>query len=174
MKIIETDRLILRPFRHGDQQAMFDSWTSDEQVAKWCRWYAHRDISDTEALLEMYLNEAENSFPYRWAITIKGEDKPVGCIDVVDMDEDKSFCEIGYVISRRLWGQGLMTETVKAVMEELFRCGFEKVTAACKTDNTGSRRVMEKSGMTFVKEGVYQEKFGSDKTIPVLYYEIKR
>lgn len=174
MEIIETERLILRPFRQGDQQAMFDSWTSDEQVAKWCRWYTHKDISDTEALLEMYLNEAENGFPYRWAITLKGADKPIGCIDVVGMDDKESFCEIGYVISRKLWGKGLMTETVRAVTEELFRCGFKKVIAACKTDNIGSRRVMEKSGMTFAAEDVYQEKFGSDKTIPVFYYEIKR
>ena len=40
--IIETDRLILRPLTLDDAQTAFDTWTSDPEVAKYRRYYAHK------------------------------------------------------------------------------------------------------------------------------------
>ncbi|MGN0691601.1 MAG: GNAT family N-acetyltransferase, partial [Oscillospiraceae bacterium] len=83
MSILKTERLILRPFRETDAEAMFRNWTSDECVAEHCRWFAHEDISVTEQLLKMYMDEAEKGFEYRWAITLRDKDEPVGVIDIV-------------------------------------------------------------------------------------------
>jgi RimJ/RimL family protein N-acetyltransferase len=61
--------------------------------------------------------------------------------------------EFGYVLARRWWGQGLMTEALTEVggwalrQEHIFRVG-----SVCDVDNIGSARVMEKSGLT--REGL--------------------
>jgi ribosomal-protein-alanine N-acetyltransferase len=67
-----------------------------------------------------------------------------------------SRAEIGYVIGRKYWGEGLMTEAVK----EVIRFGFERmnlnrIQATCFPENIGSYRVMEKAGMKF--EGTLRE-----------------
>ena len=56
--VLLTERLVLRPFRKDDAEAMFLNWTSDENVARYCRWYAHENISITEKLLKMYIEDA--------------------------------------------------------------------------------------------------------------------
>ena len=170
MSILETERLILRPFKEGDAESMYKSWTSDSRVAEYCRWYTHENISATEYLLKMYLDEAEKGFEYRWAITLRGKDKPIGCIDIVDTEE----MELGYVISYDCWNKGLMTEAVKAVIDELFRMGFDRITARHAVDNPASGRVMEKCGMKYIKNDTTNRKFGSDELCEVKCYEIKR
>lgn len=173
MSIIKTERLVLRPFRKDDARAMYRNWTSDARVAEYCRWYAHEDISVTEALLAMYIDEAAEGFDYRWAITLKENDEPIGCVDVVGVD-NVNVPDIGYVLSRKYWGKGIMTEAVKAVFDELFRCGFNKIGAWHRIENPASGRVMEKCGMEYKCVRMEQRKFGSDELCEVKYYEISR
>jgi quinolinate synthase len=171
--VLLTERLVLRPFRKDDAEAMFLNWTSDENVARYCRWYAHENISITEKLLKMYIDDAASETSYRWAITLNGHDEPIGCIDVVQFREN-SVPEVGYVLSRRHWGQGLMTEALGAVTEELFRCGFSKIFACHAVDNPASGRVMEKCGMVYTHREWIQKKFNSDELCEVKCYGIEK
>lgn len=168
MSVLYTERLVLRPFRSGDAEAMYKNWTFDERVARYCRWYPHKGIAETEDYLKMCL-ETE----YCWAITLKDTDEPIGAINLVGENND-GVSEIGYVLAHDYWGKGIMTETVKAVLEELFGCGFEKIGAWHNVDNPASGKVMEKCGMTYVRNDMAQKKFGSDEQCEVKYYEISR
>lgn len=168
MNTLHTERLILRPFTENDAAAMFRNWTSDERVARHCRWHAHKDISETEQYLQMCL-KAE----YSWAITLKEKDEPIGCIDVVG-ENSAGVPEIGYVLAHEHWRKGYMTETVKAVIDELFRCGFEKIGACHDVNNPASGRVMQKAGMIYVRNEKAQKKFGSDEQCEVRCYEIEK
>ena len=168
MNILYTDRLVLRPFRSGDAEAMYKNWTYDERVARYCRWYPHTSISATEEYLKMCI-----SAEYSWAITLKDRDEPIGGIDLVGTNS-VGVPEIGYVLMYEHWGQGIMTEAVKAVIDELFRNGFDKIGACHNIDNPASGRVMEKCGMTYVRSCMAQKKFGSDEQCEVKCYEICR
>ncbi len=173
MSILTTERLTLRPFKEGDADSMFRNWTSDEEVARYCRWYRHKNIDSTRHLLRLYLEEAAAGFEYRWALTPKDEpDNVVGCVDVVGTRDNGTCAELGYVISRSLWGKGLMTEAVTAVIQELFRCGFKRVIARHHTDNPASGRVMEKCGMRYVEMEQEVKKSGGDQLCGVRVYEI--
>ena len=174
MRIIETQRLLLRPFRTDDAKMMYQNWTYDERVARYCRWYPHQSISDTQALLEMYLEQAKKGFPYRWAITYKGDDIPIGVIDVVGVSEDGKRAEVGYVLSHAYWNRGIMSECLKAVIDFLFQAGFEEISANHHVDNPASGRVMEKCGMQFCGYEETQEKYGSDKLCKVKCYGIMK
>jgi len=46
-KIMETERLILRPFHINDAQAMYKNWASDDEVTKFLTWETHKDIDTT-------------------------------------------------------------------------------------------------------------------------------
>lgn len=166
MSILYTNRLVLRLFRDGDAEAMYRNWTSDERVAKYCRWHTHKSIAETQEYLLKCLKSE-----YCWAITLKGSDEPIGAIDLVGVNS-AGVPEIGYVLSYGHWGQGIMTEAVKAVIEELFRCGYKKIGACHHIDNPASGRVMQKCGMTYVENRMEQRKFGSDEQCEVKCYEI--
>ncbi len=166
MKTLHTNRLILRPFQVNDAGAMYKNWTTDERVAKYCRWHPHKSISETETYLKLCLDAK-----YSWAITLKGKDEPIGAIDVVGVNQF-GVHEIGYVLSHDYWGQGIMTEAATAVIAELFRCGFDKIGSCHDVDNPASGEVMKKCGMTCVGSGMEQKKFGSDEQCEVRYYEI--
>ncbi len=168
MSVIQTERIVLRRFKHGDAEAMYKNWTSDERVAHYCRWNAHKSIAETKAYLQMCF-ETE----YSWAITLKDTDEPIGCIDVVGVNS-VGVPEIGYVLCYDYWGKGIMTEVVEAVIKELFRCGFDKVGACHCVDNPASGRVMEKCGMTYVRNMMAQKKFDSDELCEVRCFEISR
>lgn len=168
MSTLYTSRLILRPFQEGDAEAMYKNWTCDERVARYCRWHPHKNITETEEYLAMCIN-AE----YSWAITLKDKDEPIGCVDLVGIDS-VGVPEIGYVLAYGHWGNGIMTEAVKAVLDELFRCGFDKLGACHHTDNPASGRVMEKCGMTYIGSRMEQRKFGSEEKCEVRCFEIRR
>ena len=54
----------------------------------------------------------------------------IGDISVVDRDEAVNACEVGYILSKDYWGQGLMTEALKAVLNYLLQdAEFNRVTA---------------------------------------------
>lgn len=59
-KIIETERLILRPFREEDAEPMFRNWTSDPEVSKFLTWPAHESVEVRDLYLYGILGGAWN------------------------------------------------------------------------------------------------------------------
>lgn len=60
--------------------------------------------------------------------------------------------ELGYRLRRADWGQGLAAEGAAALRDWGFaEAGYEKILACTMAVNHGSRRVMEKLGMTFLR-----------------------
>ncbi|HEY0798310.1 MAG TPA: GNAT family N-acetyltransferase [Candidatus Baltobacteraceae bacterium] len=76
-------------------------------------------------------------------------------MDIDDGPQDT--VAIGYVLKPEFWNQGYATEMSRAAL----RIAFEDlelpcVYAAALPENAASRRVMEKCGMTYVREFLYQ------------------
>ena len=124
MSVLYTDRLILRPFCATDAQAMFDGWTQDARVAKYCRWHPHTSLDMTEGLLAIYMDTTDPRYPYRHAITLKDGEALIGVIDVVEISPDGTTAEIGYLLAYSYWNKGYMTEALEAMIAHLFACGF--------------------------------------------------
>jgi len=73
----------------------------------------------------------------------------------LSIDGDKQG-EIGYVLNRNNWNQGLMTECARKVISFGFgQLGMHRIFGGCDPANTASYRVMEKLGMQ--KEGHLRE-----------------
>lgn len=146
---IETPRLILRRFEVGDAEDMFCNWASDNEVTRYLSWAPHVDTEESARILQRWVCEYENPDNYHWGIVPKDMGCVTGSIGVVNSSENNLRCEIGYCISRALWGRGMMTEALMAVIWFLFEnTGFNRIEAKHDTRNIASGRVMQKAGMT--------------------------
>lgn len=155
-KVLRTERLILRPFRTDDAEAMFENWASDPVVTKFLTWTPHRSTEETRALLALWEEEAKRPETYHWAITLGGE--VIGDIALVSVVEANERAVTGYCLSRRHWGKGIMTEAYGEVLRYLFEeVGFHRIESSHSAENPASGRVMEKCGLLY--EGTFRKEF---------------
>ena len=148
---IETERLILRPFRAEDAPAMFRNWASDPAVTEYVTWKTHACVEETVGIVESWVRRtAEDPGFYQWAIELKSLGEPIGSIAVAHLNTGAESAELGWCIGRAWWGQGIMPEAGAAVVAFLFeRAGFRRVAARYDTRNIKSGRVMQKLGMHY-------------------------
>lgn len=147
---LETERLILRRFRMEDAQAMFDNWASDPVVTRYLTWPAHSSVAVSQMVMRDWVEGYERADCYKWAITRKGDDRPVGDISVVRKNEEIGSVDIGYCLGNSCWGMGIMTEALRAVIGFLIaQVGANRVVAEHDRNNPASGRVMAKAGMTY-------------------------
>ena len=120
-------------------------------------WDAHESPEVTQQSIARWVENYQNMDFYKWGICLKeNPDSVIGDISVVDMDEAVNACEVGYILIKDYWGQGLMTEALKAVLNYLLQdAGFNRVIAIFVTANPASGRVMAKAGMSY--EGTFRQ-----------------
>ena len=150
---LQTDRLILRRFVESDAEAMFQNWASSAENLTYVTWDPHPNVDVTRKSIRNWVASYANPNYYKWAICLKeNPEQVIGDISIVEMDENDSSCEIGYILGKNYWGRGMMTEALKAVLDFCFtQAGFQKVRARYASLNPASGRVMEKAGMTYLK-----------------------
>lgn len=148
-EVIRTRRLTLRPPREEDAGAIFQGYAQDPAVTRFLQWRPHQSIAETERFLQECVRAWAEGERRPWTITREPVDSPRGMVELRVMDHR---AELGYVLARAEWGQGLMTEAVEAVLAAaLAEPALYRVAAVCDVENVASARVMEKSGM--VREG---------------------
>ena len=172
---LQTDRLILRRFVESDTEAMFQNWASSAENLAYVTWDPHPNLEVTRNSIRNWVASYANPNYYKWAICLKeNPEQVIGDISIVAMDENDSCCEIGYVLGKAYWGCGMMTETLKAVLDFCFtQAGFQKVRARYASLNPASGCVMEKAGMSYLKtitNGVERKDYVAD----LIYYQIKK
>lgn len=147
---IETTRLILRRALREDAQPMFYNWASDPEVTKFLTWPTYESVDAAHSILEQWTNQYENKDYYHWMIVLKELGQPIGSISVVHMDESTASCEIGYCIGSAWWHMGIMSETLSAVIDYLFKeVGASRITAKHDVNNPRSGSVMKRCGMQY-------------------------
>lgn len=169
-KTLETNRLILRQFKMDDAQMFFDNWANDERVTKYLTWNPHKTVALTKQLLTEWINNYQYNNYYQWAIELKENKEVIGSISIVDMDEKNETVEVGYSLSYKYWNQGIMTESLKKVIEFFFNeVKIKKLIARHDSRNIASGCVMKKCGMKYIKS---IEDVNKNENIILNYYEI--
>lgn len=158
--IIETERLLLRAFEESDLDDFF-AYASVPGVGEKAGWPHHENIETSRWILRSFLDEKEV-----FAVYHKADRKVIGSLGLHKSwaNEDEAYKhlkvkEIGYVLSKNYWGQRLMPEAVKAVIDYGFNTlGVEAFTCGHFSVNAESRRVIEKNGFRFVKQSEFHAK----------------
>lgn len=171
-KRIETDRLILRPFVTEDAESMYRNWASDPAVTKFLSWPTYKSVDTAHEILEIWTKQYADPTFYQWAIELKELGQPMGSISVVSHDDRVDMAEIGFCIGKNWWGQGIMTEAMKAVMEYLFtEVGVQRIEAGHDPNNPASGAVQRKCGLKY--EGTLRRRIRSNQGITdVAWYAI--
>lgn len=168
---IETERLILRPWHKEDLQDFYE-YASVPGVGEMAGWKHHESIDKSEEILKLFI-EGKSTF----AVQYKENKKVIGSLGIhgswTSKDEKYAHLnskEIGYVLSKKYWGKGLMAEAVKAVINYCFKeLGLEALTICHFVENIQSKRVIEKCGFEFVKYDKYYAK-GLEKEFDEMQY----
>lgn len=147
---LTTARLTLRRPVTADAPAIYEEYAGDPAVTKYLMWRPHRSLGDTAAFLTLADEGWVSGKSLAWAITYRDSDRVIGMIGA---RPSLHKTDIGYVLGRRHWGQGIMTEAGRAIVELLFQeRTMYRVWATCDTENHASARVLEKLGMA--REGI--------------------
>lgn len=148
--VLYTKRLILRKMERGDYIDMFD-YAKDSTVTRYLTWDPHPDKTYTLKYLSYVQSRYKAGEFFDWAVI--HNNKMIGTCGFTTIDENNLKGEIGYVISPQYQGRGIATEAVLKVIEFGFSTlGLNRIEAHFMPENTSSKRVMEKAGMTF--EGI--------------------
>ena len=145
---IHTERLLLRPFRLSDAQAMNEGWCNDEAVIRFLGFPPHGAVENTRALLTQWIAGYASPKTYKWCVVLKDADLPIGSLDAFLDKKQPGICELGYALAPAHQKKGYMTEAVHAVLSYLFTSeGMALVSAQYNHLNTASGAVMERVGM---------------------------
>jgi len=162
--VLTTDRLTLRPWRESDLNDFYE-YASVDGVGQMAGWIPHRNIEESKAILARFI-DGKNEF------AIEHQGKAIGSLGIGKYREDQypeldalQGREIGYVLSREYWGQGLMPEAVKVVTNWLFREEkLDFIICGHFVWNDRSRRVIEKCGFQYIKTVLFETRCGTVET----------
>jgi ribosomal-protein-alanine N-acetyltransferase len=153
MAIVETARLILRDFAMSDWEAL-NAIVSDPDVTRYMH-FAHWDEEKRRQWLLRMVQEASRPHPWHdnWALTLRSSGQLIGWLFIGASREaaEQGTRGCGYAVAPRCWGQGFMTEALRAAFTyELRALGVQRLVADCEVANAASARVLQKSGMTSI------------------------
>ncbi len=145
---LETERLILRPWKKEDLDDLYE-YASVNGVGERAGWSHHESKSESEAILNRFI-EGRKTF----ALVHKEHQKVIGSLGLESVkDHEKDDLkhlqgkELGYVLSKDYWNQGLMSEAVGRVIEWCFdELKLDYLLCGNFVENKASWRVQEKNG----------------------------
>jgi [ribosomal protein S5]-alanine N-acetyltransferase len=141
---IVTARLHLRPLRRDDLDALAGVYLHP-QVERWIGSHTREDV-EREITLQLE-HQASRGWSF-WAVEDRETGRVIGDCGLQPLEHRGHEVELGYDLHPDVWGRGLATEAVRAVVEQAFGpLGVDRVVAVVKPEHLASRRVLEKAGL---------------------------
>ncbi len=172
---LETKRLFLRSFQKDDVEDFYE-YAKVPGVGESASWPHHESIEDSKRVIESFIKEKRT-----FALVDKKTNRVIGSIGI-DSYKESLFPELqslmgrelGCVLSKAYWGQGLMPEAIKRVIEYLFtEVKLDFIVYSHAKINLQSQRVCEKNGFRLIQE--FYAKYWTGQMVLsklyILYYE---
>jgi RimJ/RimL family protein N-acetyltransferase len=149
--VIQTERLLLRPFYASDLDS-FARMNADAQVVAFLGNGRPVDRNESWRILAWLLGHWQLRGYGSWAVEEKGTKSFVGRVGLFH-PEGWPGIEISYVLARSFWGKGYATEGGRAAMTYAFHeFKIPRLISLIHPDNRASVSVAEKLGETFERE----------------------
>ncbi len=153
MALLQTPRLLLRPFRADDADPMLAVF-GDAEVMRYSSGVHDRQwIVDWIGKVEQTYRDAPGMGGH--AVVEKGTDIARGYCGLLLFPDvgGQPEVEVGYRLARSHWGRGLATEAAGAMLQHGFQTlQLPRIVAIIDPQNVASIRVASKLGMSFEKE----------------------
>ena len=162
--LLKTERLILRPIKLRDLSTI-QQYSLEDEFFRFLDFHTKESVKEFVELA-VISDWKDNA---RFVITLKSE--TIGSVGLY-INQKEKIAEIGYSLSQKYWGQGIIPEAVRAV----FKYGFtdmklEKIFAQTDSLNLPSQSVMKKMNMqqeALLKKHIVSQNIRRD----VVYYSI--
>ena len=162
--VLQTERLTLRPWRETDLEDFY-AYASVDGVGQMAGWTPHKDKGESQSILSRFI-----AGKHVFALEHRG--RVIGSLGLEAYGEayypelaQMSGCELGFVLSKDYWGQGLMPEAVKAVIRYLFETKMlDFLLVGHFQWNRQSARVIAKCGFRYIRSCPYETKYGTVET----------
>ncbi len=155
--ILQTSRLILRPWRDSDAESLYE-YAKNPHIGPIAGWSVHTSVENSQQIIRDFLSGEET-----YAVTLKTNDIAIGSVGLLSGDNGNlkiqaDEAEIGYWIGEPFWGRGFIPEAVRELMRHAFE-DLNMTTLWCGHFNCNekSRRVCEKCGFKFHHTGYDKE-----------------
>ena len=169
--VMETSRIILRPWRNSDAAVLF-KWASDPDVGPRAGWAPHKSVEESLEIIRTVFKDATNT----WAIELKETGEAIGAMGYgpscdCNLPAREGEPLAGYWVAKPYWNQGICTEALGLMIEHIRKTtDIKSLISGHFVDNPASGRVMEKCGFiptgeTVIDETQYQ---GANRPIRVL------
>ena len=156
MRILETERLTLRKMTMDDEDHLLGILSDAVAMRYYPQVY---DREGTRAWIQRQLDRYAKTGIGLWIVELKETGEFIGQVGPMYADVDgQEEIEIAWLLLRKHWGKGYATEAAAACREYAFgKLGRDRVIAFIRPENTPSRRVAERLGMTVWKETMKNE-----------------
>ena len=144
--VLETERLILRPWEESDAEECY-KFAKDERVGPIAGWQVHTSVENSRQVIRDVLKK-----PEIYAIVWKETGLPIGSIglhrnDLASKDDEM---ELGYWLGVPYWGRGIVPEAGREILRHAFEdLDLQRVWCGYYDGNEKSKRVQEKLGFTY-------------------------
>lgn len=152
--LIETTRIVLRPFELSDLSAL-KAILGEPGIFR----YFPNQASWPEEKVQKYIvhhqiHWREHGYGH-WAMTLRETGRVIGW-NGLEYLPDTNETEIGYVVSTAYWGRGFATEAGQAIINfGLNTARLEEIIGLTHPENVASQRVLEKCGLVFTRREIY-------------------
>jgi len=150
------DQLLIRKVTFKDADCILywenneENWAVSENDSKY-------SIFDIVALIGE-LQNVQNARQGRWMICVKGNESPIGCVDLTGIDFENNTADVGILIAEKNYRRkGYALMSLQLIEEEAKELGLKKLSCSIHSTNLASIRLFEKCG--------YQELVGETKEI---------
>lgn len=154
---LETARLTLRPLAAGDARAYLDIFSDPETMRFWSG-EPIGSIGEARKLLDLDLEWVASGEALCWGIALPDTGVLVGKISLYLFSRQNRRAEVGYILDRRHWGRGLMSEALAAVLDYAFgELALRRVEADVDPDHAASLALLDRVG--FEREGLFRDRW---------------
>jgi RimJ/RimL family protein N-acetyltransferase len=166
MVVLETPRLYLRTIQINDYDALCPILQDMDVMYAWEHAFSDKEVSDW--IDENIMRYGRDGFSY-WAVIEKLSHQFAGVTGLIAEQADgENYVGIGYIYNKSYWKKGYAFEGASACVDYAFKTlHLKEITAQVRPENTASRKVAEKLGMTIKKQFVRKYK---GKDMPHLLY----
>src|SRR5665647_915146 len=106
---IETERLIIRPWRVSDAVDMFE-YSSDLAVSRLAMWLPDASVEETMHGIADAIHRYETESWMYLGIELKAESKLIGSVGFAQWNHTDNRADLGFALNRKYWNRGIVTE----------------------------------------------------------------
>ncbi len=170
--VIETGRLLLRPFTAGDAGDV-QKLAGRREVAETTSYIPHPyEDGMAEAWIASHAVAWADRTRISYAITVKDSGQLIGAVSLSQIDREKA--ELGYWIGLPYWGNGYCTEAAAELLKRApLEFGISNIRAVHLSANPASGRVLQKLGLTYAGHEQVPDRNGAMSDVGVYVGDLR-